>query len=358
MLQIISTDGRITKKPAEDIPPEKMIQMYKDMVMTRILDNWLLRLQRTGRVAAHAPSEGQEAAIIGSAHALGPKDWIFPSYREIGAYIVIGVPLSTILHRVFVTHEDVMKGHEVVLFGDRRHRVVVGPGPVATQLPVMVGFAMAAKQRGDDTVALAYIGDGGTSKGDFHESMNFAAVFKAPAVFFCQNNQYAISIPVHRQTASATIADKAIAYGMEGVRVDGNDILACYLVTKYAVEKAREGKGPTLIEAVTYRLGPHTTADDPKTYRSEEEVMEWRKKDPIQRFKQYLINSELWSEEEDQKLRETLEKTLLKEIERIEKMPKPDPRVILEDVYALSPWHLLEEMTELEEELKNSSEYV
>ena len=355
MLQILSIDGRISTRPPEDIPSSKMLQMYKDMVMTRILDSWLLRLQRTGRVAAHAPSEGQEAAIVGSAHALGPRDWIFPSYREIGAYLVIGVPLSTILHRVFVTREDVMKGHEVVLFGDKNHRVVVGPGPVATQLPVMVGFAMAAKQRGDDVVALAYIGDGGTSKGDFHESMNFAAVFKAPAVFFCQNNQYAISIPVHRQTASATIADKAIAYGMEGIRVDGNDILACYLATKYAVEKAREGKGPTLIEAVTYRLGPHTTADDPKTYRSEEEVMEWRKKDPIQRFKRYLINAGLWSEDDDKNLHRTIEDVLLREIERIEKMPKPDPRVILEDVYSTPPWHLLEEMNELEEEIKNSS---
>lgn len=358
MIQILSIDGRITKEPPGDIPPEKMLQMYSDMVMTRILDSWLLRLQRTGRVAAHAPSEGQEAAIIGSAHALGPRDWIFPSYREIGAYIVIGVPVSTILHRAFVTREDVMKGHEVVLFGDKRHRVVVGPGPVATQLPVMVGFAMAAKQRGDDIVALAYIGDGGTSKGDFHESMNFAAVFKAPTVFFCQNNQYAISTPVHRQTASSTIADKAIAYGIEGKRVDGNDILACYLATRYAVEKAREGKGPTFIEAVTYRLGPHTTADDPKRYRSDEEVMEWRKKDPIQRFKRYLINAGLWSDEKDRKLCETIEKTLLEEIERIEKIPKPDPRVILEDVYASPPWHLLEEMEELEEELKNRSENV
>lgn len=345
--QIISLDGSADEEHLPELSTSQMLKMYRDMVLARRLDSWLMRLQRMGRVAIHAPSEGQEAAMVGSAHALETEDWVFPSYREMPVYIARGVPISELLNRQFSNEEDPLHGHDMAVYGSRRYQIIPAPVPVGMQIPMAVGFAMAAKYRGEKAVAITYFGDGATSKGDFHEALNFAGVFKAPVVFFCQNNQYAISCPYSRQTATKTIAEKAVAYGFEGVWVDGNDILACYSATKRAIEKARRGEGPTLIEAFTYRLGPHTTADDPSRYREQAEVEKWREKDPIARFKRFLVRRGLWSEEDDAKLYEEIEEDIKREIEQAERKQPLRPDVIFADVYGSEPWHLAEERDEL-----------
>lgn len=209
---------------------------------------------------------------------------------------------------------------------------------------------MAAKLRGDPIVTMAYFGDGGTSENDFHAGMNFAGVFKTPTIFFCQNNHWAISVPVEKQTASETIAIKAKAYGFEGVRVDGNDILAVYRTTKEAVDKARSGGGPTLIEAVTYRMGPHSSSDDPKRYRKEQELKEWQTRDPLVRFRLYLEKKGIWTEADEQKAQEEANHELDEAIAYAEKLPRPALETLFTDVYAEIPWHLEEQLRELREE--------
>ncbi|GBC69730.1 2-oxoisovalerate dehydrogenase subunit alpha [archaeon HR01] len=326
---------------------EKLLTMYRDMVMARVFDSWMVKLQRMGRVAAYTSSEGQEAIAVGAAHALRPDDWIFPTYRETGAYIARRVPLEVLVARQLGSVLDPLKGHEVLLFGGRRFRIVTGPGPVAAHLCTSVGFALAAKYRGEDTVVLAFFGDGATSKGDFNEGLNMAGVTDAPVVFICQNNQYAISVPLSRQTASESIAVKAKAYGLDGVRIDGNDIQACYLTTLEAVEKARRGGGPTLIEAFTYRLAPHSTADDPSRYISREELEEWRKRDPLKRLKKELVSRGLWDEERDRQLYSDCDRLISSKIEEVEKAAPLPIQAILEDVYHTPPWHLKEELESL-----------
>jgi len=344
----------VTESVETGLSDNQLLQIYRDMVVARRLDKWLMTLQRAGRVGIHAPAEGQEAAMVGSAHALEPGDWVLPSYREVPVYIARGVPISDILDRSLCNSADPLKGHDFAIYGDKRYHVVPASVPVGAIIPVAVGFAMAIMMRREKAVVMNYFGDGATSKGDFHEALNFAGVFKPPIVFFCQNNQYAISMHFSRQTAAKSIASKAEAYGIEGLRVDGNDVLACYLSARKAVEKARRGGGPTLIEAVTYRLGPHTTADDPSRYRPKEEEEEWRKRDPLSRFKLFLIARKLWDEEKDARLHEEVEDMLRVEVERAEQKPPLHPKVILEDVYASDPWYILDEKEELEESLTDA----
>ena len=219
-----------------------------------------------------------------------------------------------------------------------------------------MGAALAAKIRGDPIVTLTYFGDGGTSENDFHAGMNFAGVFKTPTVFFCQNNHWAISLPVERQTASETIAVKAHAYGFEGVRVDGNDILAVYRTTKEAVEKARKGGGPTLIEAVTYRMGPHSSSDDPKRYRSEEELAEWQKRDPLVRFHRYLEKKRLWTEADEKRAQDETNREIEEAVQHAEKLPKPALETLFTDVYAEMPWNLEEQLRQLRQEKERSKQ--
>lgn len=326
-----------------------MLKMYECMVLARCFDNIMVKLQRIGRIAAYTSSEGQEAVAVGAAKALRETDWIFPTYRETGAYIVRGVPLDILIARQFATAYDPLKGHEVLLFGDKRYRIVTGPGPVAAHICTSTGFALASKYRSEDVVVLTFFGEGATSKGDFHEGVNFAALFKAPIVFVCQNNQYAISTPISRQTASESIAIKAEAYGIEGKRIDGNDVVEVYQTVKQAVEKARNGDGPTLIEAVTYRLAAHSTADDPSRYRNNEEVEVWRKHDPLKLCRQLLEKMGLWDEEREKALWKKCEQQIMSKVEDMAKHPPLHPQAIFDDVYATPPWHLLEEAEDLKQ---------
>jgi len=338
-----------------EIPKDELRRLYKLMVLTRNLDARGIQLQRQGRIGFYVGCLGQEAAHIGSAYALKPEDWVFPAYREIGAMLCRGITLNQLLDQYYANAEDVQKGRQLTnLFGVKSANYVTGSAPISTQLPHAVGAALAAKIRGDPIVTLAYFGDGGTSENDFHTGMNFAGVFKTPTIFFCQNNHWAISVPVERQTASETIAIKAQAYGFEGVRVDGNDILAVYRTTKEAVEKARKGGGPTLIEAVTYRMGPHSSSDDPKRYRRDEELAQWQTRDPLVRFRKYLENGKLWTEANEKKAQAETNKEIDEAIQHAEKLPKPALETLFSDVYAEMPWNLEEQLRELREEKERS----
>ncbi len=264
------------------------------MLLARRFDERRLKLQRSGRIGTFAPVNGQEAAQVGTIAALRPDDWLVPSYRETAAHIWRGGRLADML--VF----DAGYNEGGAIPADARN--LPNAVPVGTQLLHAAGIAYAARLEGADEVVMTYFGDGATSEGDFHEALNFAAVFDCPVVFVCQNNQYAISMPRDRQTRSETLAQKAIAYGMPGIQVDGNDVLACYVAAEEAVKRAREEAAPTLIECVTYRLEMHTTADDPKRYRDDEEVESWRKRDPLIRFATYLRSRGLLDDEGEEKL--------------------------------------------------------
>ncbi|MEM0440031.1 MAG: thiamine pyrophosphate-dependent enzyme [Candidatus Caldarchaeum sp.] len=346
LFQVVNPAGEIVGEPDPSITDDLMRKMMREMVMLRTFDLWMMKIHPLGKASRYAPIEGQEAAVVGSVKSLSDRDWTFPTYRELTIGLLRNLPLSTLLHRLFATGLDPLKGHEITLFGDRDHRIVVGPGAVSLMCPIAVGMAMAAMRRREREVFMVYIGDGATSKGDFHEAINWAGVFKTPVIFFVQNNQWAISLPVTKQTASKTIAVKARAYGIPGFRVDGNDVLAVYTACRKFVEKARNGEGPALIEAVTYRLGPHTTADDPSKYRSEHEVEQMRLLDPLARFRKLLQRRNLWSIEEEKKFVEDFKDKLRAATEEAEKAPPLTVKAVFEDVYAQPPWHLLEEMDE------------
>ncbi len=351
LLQVIKPSGEYVEEMEPEISKDELRRLYRIMVLARNLDIRGMQLQRSGRIGFFIGGIGQEAAHIGSAYALKPEDWVFPAYREIGSMLVRGITLKQLLNSYFANAEDVQKGRQLTnLFGVKSVNYVPGSAPIATQLPHAVGVALAAKLRGDPIVTMAYFGDGGTSENDFHAGMNFAGVFKTPTIFFCQNNHWAISVPIEKQTASETIAIKAKAYGFEGVRVDGNDILAVYRTTKEAVDKARSGGGPTLIEAVTYRMGPHSSSDDPKRYRTEEELAEWQRRDPLVRFRKYLEKKGIWTEAEEKKAHDDANAQLDEAIAYAEKVPKPALETLFTDVYADMPWHLEEQLRELREE--------
>jgi len=288
-VQVLAPDGTLTGDPDVGLDAEALRELLRLMVRARRLDRECMALQRQGELTVYPPFEGQEAAQVGSAFALGPEDFVFPSFRELAAAVVRGVDVVEYLQY----HRGTWHGGPYDPFANRFAPICV---PVATQVVHAVGWALGAKLDGRTACALAYFGDGSASEGDFHEAANLAAVFEVPAILFCQNNGWAISVPTSAQTAAA-IAARAPGYGFPGVRVDGNDVLAVYRVTREAVERARSGGGPTLIEALTYRIGPHSTADDDSRYRSTAEVDAWRARDPIDRLRRYLLARDIADEE-------------------------------------------------------------
>jgi len=328
-------------------PPssETLLRLYREMVRLRLLDERMMTLQRQGRVGFYGACTGQEAATLASAIALDPGDWIFPALREGGAMLLRGFPLVPYLCQVFGNSGDETKGRQMPShMASKSVNQVSWSSCIGTQLPQAVGAAMAARIRGDRTVVAAYLGDGATSEGDFHVAMNFAGVFKAPVVFVCQNNHWAISVPVSRQTASASIAVKAQAYGFQGVKVDGNDAFAVYGAVKAAVEEARAGGGPTLVECETYRIGAHSSSDDPTRYRDENEVVAWKKRDPIDSLRARLPS---WSASDEESLRARLLEEINAAIGEAEKKPDPPREGLFDDVYSTLPWHLREQRDEL-----------
>ncbi len=347
MLQVIRADGEFDPKVEPDLSREDLLKMHRYMLTVRKLNEKGMSLQRQGRIGFFMESTGQEACQIGMSYTLSAIDWAFPSYRDPGTCLVRGVPMSALLDQIMGNSEDESKGRQMpVHWGFRPWKIVSLSSPIGSKLLHAVGVAYAAKYKGEKSVALASLGEGATSQGEFHAAMNFAGVYKTPVVFFCENNQYAISLPARRQTASGNIAMKAEAYGFEGVQVDGNDVLAVYKATKSAVDKARSGGGPTLIEAITYRMGGHSTSDDPTIYRSDEEVEMWKKKDPIVRFTRYLMNKGVLSEQENDQMLERIDIEMVKVIKEREAIPPPALSTLFTDVYSEMPWHLREEAEE------------
>lgn len=321
------------------VDPEVAKKIYADMVLLRTFDEKSINLQRQGRVGTFPPSLGQEAAEIGSASALHAEDWMAPSYRDHGAIYVHGVPFRHVV--LFAMG----KGSSI----DGEARVLPSSIPISSHLPHAVGLAMAAQSLDSDTIAIAYFGDGGTSEGDFHESLNFAGVFRAPVVFFCQNNGWAISVPVAQQTATPTLVQKAQAYGVHGVRVDGNDALACYQVVQEARSRAIAGEGPTMIEAVTYRIGPHTTADDPSRYRPEAELATWLgDRDPIVRLGGYLEAHQILTEADRRTIQSEAQVFINQAVEEALNSPEVEPQAMFASVYDQMPDYLAEQWRDLE----------
>lgn len=326
---------------------EQMKQLYRAMLRIRTLDERMITLQRQGRVGFYGACTGQEAATCASAFALRPTDWIFPALREVGVMLMRGFPLVPYLAQVFGNSGDVTKGRQMPSHQmGRQVNYVSWSSVIGTQLPQAVGAALAAKLSKHDTVIAAYMGDGATSSADFHVAMNFAGVFKVPVVFICQNNHWSISVPTHHQTASESIAIKAKAYGFPGIKCDGNDAEVVYATVSQAVARARSGGGPTLVECETYRIGAHSTSDDPTRYRDPKEVEVWKKRDPIERMQARVFERKLMTKADDEALRKELLDEVNQAIKTAEALPNPPLSTLFEDVYAELPWHLKEQQAQ------------
>jgi pyruvate dehydrogenase E1 component alpha subunit/2-oxoisovalerate dehydrogenase E1 component alpha subunit len=350
LYQILDDNGTADPARVPPLAPDELARIYRGMMLIRIMDERLLALQRQGRIGFYGEAKGQEAAIIGAAHALGPRDWLVPALREAGAGLYRGLPLREYVAQIFGNGDDVSKGRQLPCHpGTRAAHYVTMSSCIASQLPHAMGMAWAARIQGDDAVVLGCLGDGATSEEDFHVAANFAGVYRAPVVFLCQNNQWAISTPVGLQTAAPTMAVKAVAYGFGGVRVDGNDVLAVYATVHEAVERARRGEGPTLIEALTYRVSAHSSSDDPTRYRDERITDDWRKKDPIVRFRTWLTAQGLLDAAADERIRAELEAEVRETIAAQERVAPPPLGSLVEDVFAEVPRHLREQLEELEQ---------
>jgi pyruvate dehydrogenase E1 component alpha subunit len=328
---------------AADLDPALLGLLYGQLVRGRRYNVQATALTKQGRLAVYPSSTGQEACEIAAALALRPRDWLFPSYRDTLAVVARGVdPVEAL---------TLLRGDWHTGYDSREHRVAPLSTPLATQLPHAVGLAHAARLSGDPVAALAMVGDGGTSEGDFHEALNFAAVWKAPVVFLVQNNGFAISVPLAKQTAAPTFAHKAVGYGMPGRLVDGNDVAAVHEVLTEAVERARGGGGPTLVEAVTYRIDAHTNADDATRYREESEVAAWRAHDPVELLERELTARGLLDDAARQRALDDAEAMAADLRERMHTEPQLDPMELFEHVYAEPTPQLREQAAQLRAEM-------
>jgi pyruvate dehydrogenase E1 component alpha subunit len=325
--EILDETGNVDESLMPFLSDIDIRRIYELLIVTRTFDQRALQLQREGRLGTYAPILGQEACQIGSAFALEKSDWIFPSYRESGIYITIGYPIH-MLFQYWAGDERGLKTPDTL-------NILPISIPVGTQVLHAVGAAMAAKYKKDRAAAVTYFGDGGTSKGDFHEGLNMAGVLKLPVIFICQNNQWAISMPREKQTASKTLAQKAFSYGFEGLQVDGNDIFAVYKATEYALRKAKQGEGPTLIECITYRIFDHTTADDASRYRSKQEVDAWKARDPIRRLRLFMEKKGLMTEQYQKEIEEKAKSTIDEAIKTMESLEPPQPGDMFSYIYAM-----------------------
>ena len=328
-----------------DLDADALKQIYRDLVLARLLDERLGTLQRLGKTSFVAPTSGHEGAHVGVAHALKRGvDWLFPYYRDAGMVMSFGVPLAEILAQNLATRADPNKGRQMPAHpGSKEHNVFSVASAIASHIPPAVGAAISMKLRNTGQVAVASFGDGATSEGDFHAALNFAGVQGAPIVFVCENNRYAISVGYSKQTASETISAKGAAYGMPGYYVDGMDALACYYVMREAAERAREGRGPALVEMLVYRYGAHSSADDDSRYRPKEEVEMWRRRDPILRLERLMKKRGVWDEAQDTELREDLKAELTRAVKEAEAAGDIPTAWMFEDVYEETPKHLVEQ---------------
>lgn len=342
-LEILDKDGAVDEKLMPNLSDAQLTDLYRSMVLMRKFDEKALSLQRQGRLGTYGSIRGQEAAQAGLALAMAPQDWLVPSFREHGVMLMRGIP-----------------GHLVLAFwkGDERGslfpegvRCLPPAIPVGSQLVHAAGLGMALELKKEDAVAVGCAGDGASSEGDFHEALNFAGVFKARTLFFIQNNQWAISVPFKKQTAAASIAQRSHGYGIFGIQVDGNDALAVYAAAKEALDRARSGGGATLVEALTYRMESHTTADDAARYRPKEEIEYWLARDPLERMRRFLSSRKLWDEEKEQALLDEVSASVEEEVKRLEAMPPPSPLEIFDSMYGELPWNLKQQREALLKEV-------
>ena len=349
-LSILNDKGQLDKELEPDIGEDVLLKLHRTMLLARKFDERILNLQRQGRIGTFAPIKGQEAAQLGTIAHLRPRDWMVPAFRETAAELWRGRSLESII----IYNNGFGEGVDIP---EDRNDLPISV-PVGSQVIHAVGLGWAAKYRQKDDVAMTYFGDGATSEGDFHEGLNFAAVFQAPVIFVCQNNHWAISVPLAKQTRSKTLAQKALAYGLPGIQVDGNDILAVYAAAQEAVQRARTGGGPTLIECVTYRLAMHTTADDPTRYRSDEEVEKWSQRDPLPRFQKYLSDKGLLSEKRRIEVESEIMEEIQTAVDNAEKQMEAlgDPIDMFEHAYAEMPPYLKEQKADLVRELSEGAE--
>lgn len=343
-VQILDAEGRLREGAnAPKIDDETLRQKYEIMKFLRAFDNKALNLQRQGRMGTYSEFKGQEAVQVGAVMAMLDEDWLFPTYRDSGMMIARGVSPEN-LFRYWAGDEEGQKFRE----GLNVFPIAI---PVASQVPHAVGGAWALRYLGKKAVALVTIGDGGTSKADFYEGLNIAGVFQVPLVCIIQNNQYAISLPREYQTHTATLAQKGFAFGIEAVQVDGNDLLAVYAVVKRAVDKARNGDGPTIIECITYRLGHHTTATGDEPYRAEAEIEKWKHRDPLERLRRYLEKRGLWNEKYEEEIDNRVKDQIDQAVRKFEAFPRPSARDMFRFTYADEPDKLVEQMEDLERSL-------
>jgi len=343
-MHVIRDDGSLDPRLDPGLSIDQVVALYKAMVRTRIVDDRLEKIQRQGRIAFHVGSLGEEAAIIGVAGALRDRDWIVPCYREVGALLWRGYPLQQYVDHMYGNADDPLRGRQMPDHTfSHAHRYLSVSAPIGTQIPHAVGVAMAAKRRGLDECVGVFFGDGATSSNDFHAAMNFAGVYQAPVLFLCRNNGYAISLPAAQQTAVRTMAEKAAAYRVPAARIDGNDVLAVWRAVREGVRRAAEGGGPTFIELMTYRLGGHSTSDDPRIYRTEEEVDSRRKADPLLRLRKHIEQRDVWKDDLDADWRAACDAEVKECVKRAEAKAAPELRDMFTDVYAEQPWHLREQ---------------
>ncbi len=339
--RVLRPDGEIIG-PIPELSPQKLIEFYRWMLLGRAYSNQMVALQRQGRMGTFAPHIGQEAVNVGMAAPLKKEDWLVASYRENLAHMIKGAPMLALMKQ--------WGGY----IADNYPREINAPPfqvVLSTQTLHAVGVAQAIKYNGKPDVVMTAVGDGATSEGDFNEALNFAGVFKAPVIFIIQNNGWAISTPREKQTAAEHIADRGPGFGIPGAIVDGNDVLAVYQVVSDAIARARAGQGPTLIEAITYRLGAHTTADDPTKYRAQTEVEEWSRRDPIIRFRKYLTNHNILTQADDETLQHEVETEVQAVIKAYEALPDPTPQQQFEHIYADMPPQLQRQKARLLQDL-------
>jgi pyruvate dehydrogenase E1 component alpha subunit/2-oxoisovalerate dehydrogenase E1 component alpha subunit len=330
------------------MPAELVVRAYREIKRLRLLDARMILQQRQGRIGFYGACTGQEATPIATALAIEPRDWVFQGLRESSIMLVRGFPLTTYLAQVYGNSADILKGRQMPShMSGRSVNQVSWSSVIGPQVPQAVGAAWAAKLKKERTVTVGFLGDGATSEPDFHNAMNFAGVFKVPCIIVCQNNHWAISVPTSRQSASETFAVKGRAYGVPSIRVDGNDVLAMWRAMKDAAERAREGGGPTFIEALTYRIGAHSTSDDPTRYRSQDEVDLWTKRDPLARLRRHLVRAGLLDDAKDAALEQELNAEIGAAIAEVEPLGPPARDTIFDDVYAELPWSLRDQRDEL-----------
>lgn len=336
-LQILNEEGKVVNEAAmPDLTDEQLKELMRRMVYTRILDQRSISLNRQGRLGFYAPTAGQEASQLASQYALEKEDWILPGYRDVPQIVWHGLPL----YQAFLFSRGHFHGNQMPEgVNCLSPQIIIG-----AQYIQAAGVALGLKKKGKQAVAITYTGDGGASQGDFYEGINFAGAYKAPAIFIVQNNRYAISTPVEKQSAAQTIAQKAAAAGIVGIQVDGMDALAVYAAVRDARERAINGEGPTLIETLTFRYGPHTMAgDDPTRYRTKETENEWESKDPLVRFRKFLEAKGIWNEEEENKTIEQAKEDIKEAIQKADKYPKQKVTDLMDNMYETMPYNLSEQ---------------